>query len=130
MGLSQTSTPLDNVTTVTPRASRRRRPVTVPPAGGCSRSWRPAVLSSQGVMATCDMAASAPRTSASVGTVTPSFRGATASTTRLSSWMFRSVTSRTSSSVIVGRSCRTMPSSTSMPGLGSPVRKFDTYSRA
>ena len=130
VGLSQTSTPFESVATVIPRGSIRRRDTTFPPAGGCSSRARPTVRSSHGATASRETDEITSRRSASDGTATPCFSGATASTTRLSSWMRRAVTSRTSSRVMVGRNRRTRARSTSMPGLGSPVRKCETYSRA
>ena len=123
VGFSQASTPLANFTIVRPTASTVRLDVMAAGAGFRSTSSRVVVVSFHGVTGVEAADASAPFSSASVGTLMPGFCGDVARMTRPSSDSSVRASAETSSSVIVGSSCWTSLYSNSMPGLGSPSRK-------
>ncbi len=128
VGLSHASTPFDSRTTVTPSSGISRRPMTVPGSGKCASRTALLAVSAQGVTAVASADAIAAMSCSGDGAVTPAFWGATPRITRLVSANMALAAVATSAAVIVGTSACTSLCSYSIPGVGSPCRKWFTYS--
>ena len=102
VGLSHTSAPLDNVSTVVPMASMVRDAVTVPAVGLRVSSSVRLSVSVHGVSVVVAALLSTPSRSASEGRVTPALSGEVARTTRLVSASSSRAAALTSASVMPG----------------------------
>ena len=130
MGFSQTSTPFESVSTVTPMLSSVLRETTWPEAGFTGISSARDVADFHGSTVAAAASVSTWRSAASAGSGAAALSGAATRTARLSSASRSRATSLTSSWVIPGSSARVRSYSVWMPGNGSSVVKFRMYSAA
>jgi hypothetical protein len=128
VGLSRTRIPLARRHSVTPNDGIARSPVMRPGAG---RAGTRAPSPTSSVQATTGVRSASPNVLSSAsrpGKALLSREGADRRTTRLASVIHRRPTWLTSSRVIPGRRSWTARNSHAIPGVGSPLRKWSTYS--
>ena len=130
VGFSQTVTPFDKVSTVTPISRISRRAVTVPGVGLDAISALPFDSSCHAVSVAAAPERSASRTDASAGGVTPFLSGATAITTRFVSVTSSRASAAVSVVVMVGTNRLANSNSVAIPDVGTSLRNSDTISEA